>query len=105
MDPLIFPLDFIIEAEKASIYPNHNDTDGYMPVNVGASLAGSNQNETTVRYVKTLTWETYKTLSLSASNGQVCIRCPFLTNKEESASKIYVQNTYFNLGVASFSNN
>lgn len=104
MDQLLFPLDFVIESKEASIYPNHNDvTNGYMPVSVGPSLnPESNQGESTVRYVKTLTWEAYQ--ALSPENGQVCIRCPFLTNKEESASEVYVQNTYFNLGRTSFAN-
>ena len=103
IDQLLFPLDFIIEAEKSSIYPNHDDDDGYMPVNVGTSLVPNNsQSETTVRYVKTITWEEY--IGLTPTNGLVCIRCPFLTNKAASASNIYVKNTYFNLGFTSFTN-
>lgn len=103
IDQLLFPLDFIIEAEKSSIYPNHDYDDGYMPVNVGTSLVPNNsQSETTVRYVKTITWEEY--IGLTPTNGLVCIRCPFLTNKAASASNIYVKNTYFNLGFTSFTN-
>lgn len=103
IDQLLFPLDFVIESEKASIYPNHNAANGagYMPVSIGPSLVpNSNQSETTVRYVKTLTWEDYQALEIT--DGMKYINCPFLTNKEESASKVYVQNTYFNLGTDEF---
>ena len=51
-----------------------------------------------------LTWAEYETLKQSASNGKVSIPCYFLTNKDNSASNIYVYHELFNKDKDNFVN-
>ena len=96
----LFPLTFLIEAEALSFYPDAGQD--YMPVKVGASIVPSKNGASSFGFEKELTYDDYKEIPTQGGNKEIV--CHFLTNKEESASNVYVYNKYFNLGEAGFAN-
>lgn len=90
LSPYIFPLDFRVEAEKLSITPDNDN----LPVETGKSII-PNKQDNSYGFVKSLGKDEYDT---AEQVGQYkMIRCHFKTNKDESATKIWVANRYFNL--------
>ena len=98
----MFPLIFNIESDALSITPN---TEKYprenLPVESGESICDGKVGKKTFHYVKTLSFAEYE--ALPDNNGKTVV-CHFKTNKAQSASTVYVTNTYFNKGNASFQN-
>lgn len=95
----LFPLEFLIESDALSIYPDA--AKDYMPVKVGETI-DPNRSGSSFGYEKVLSYDDYK--AITTENGKKEITCYFLTNKEESASTIYVYNKYFELGEVAFTN-
>lgn len=91
-----FPLEFKIEAAKLSIYPDANSD--YMPLEVGASIVQDKQAAQSYYFVKTVTYQDY-----TAADNHV-IRCNFKTNKDESASMVYVYNKFWGTKSTNFTN-
>lgn len=85
----MFPLDFMIEAEKLSITPDSSLD--HMPVETGKSITGS--GKASFCFVKTLTWAEYG--ALENVDGRKTFSAYFKTNKDVSATEIYVANEYF----------
>ncbi len=107
----LFPLVFEIEAEAMSLYPNTaksdvTDDSKIMPVVSGKSIIpGKTKN--TFHYERTLTLAEYDSLGGKpdkTNDNTVTVPSYFLTNKAESASKVYVYNEYFNSVYDSFVN-
>lgn len=100
----LFPLEFLIESSKLSIYPDASaaNNKGYMPVKVGTTIV-KGQTGSSFAYQKIITYEDYK--NLAVANNIRAIECAFKTNIAASASTIYVHNKYFNLGEAELKNN
>lgn len=96
----LFPLIFLIEPEALSLYPNA--AKDYMPVKVGASIVPSKNGASSFGFEKELTYDDYKKITVQGGHKEII--CHFLTNKEKSASTVYVYNKYFNLGEANFTN-
>lgn len=96
----LFPLTFLIEAEALSLYPDA--AKDYMPVKVGASIVPSKKDASSFGFEKELTYDNYKKMTVQGGHKEII--CHFLTNKEKSASRVYVYNKYFNLGEANFTN-
>ena len=98
----MFPLVFNIESDELSITPN---TAKYpldnLPVESGESICSGKEGKHTFHYVRTLSYDEYK--SLPDNDGRTIV-CHFKTNKDVSASTIYVTNEYFNKGSAAFTN-
>lgn len=105
----LFPLEFLVEAEKLSLYPDvaKNDANitlspSEMPVHTGASIIPE-VDENTFRYVRTVTIEEYNALSTQTVmvNGVTgtykVIPCYFKTNKANNATSVYAYNKYFTL--------
>jgi len=105
----LFPLEFQVEAEALSIYPDVAKNESLitlspseMPVRTGSSII-SGVNENTFRYVRTVTIEEYnalqtKTVTVNGVSGTYkVIPCHFRTNKANSATNVYAQNKYFKL--------
>lgn len=97
---MYFPLIFKIEAEKLSIYPDSKND--YMPLVVGPSIVTAKDGAQSYYFTKTLEYEDYKA-GLN-EDGTYTLTSHFLTNKEESASTIYVYNEYFGLNSVAFEN-
>ncbi len=84
----MFPLAFNIEAQNLSITPDNDN----LPVTTGISNI-PNANKSAFWFVKYLTKEEY--YALPVVSGKRTVQCHFKTNKAESATNIYVTNTYF----------
>ncbi len=95
----IFPLEFDIEAAALSIYPDAEMNN--LPVRTGTSIIPNNSS-TTFGFVKTYTWAEY--VEAGGENSPVTITTYFRTNKEVSASDVWVSNKYFNSASGSFKN-
>ena len=80
----MFPLDLKIEAANLSITPN-NEKD-HMPVQTGKSII--NSSKSAFYFIKTVQWAEYLASKL--------VTCYFKSNKDQSASWVYVANDYFN---------
>ena len=112
LSEFIFPLEFEIEAEALSLYPDTNPNTNVttaernnMPVRTGATIV-TGKSGNTFRFVRTLSLEEYQALKANAgSNAEsVTFTSQFRTNKAASASQVYVANHYFNTGNDGFEN-
>lgn len=107
----MFPLVFNIEAEKLSITPYiaAGWEDENLPVESGTTLVPG-KSYPSFHYKRTLSYEEYTGTGLYAGkglpdgDGGVVMTCHFKTNKDQSASNIYVTNDYFNKGSTAFMN-
>lgn len=107
----MFPLVFNIEAEKLSITPYISSewADENLPVESGKTLV-PDKTYPSFHYKRTLSYEEYTGTGLFAGkglpdgDGGVVMTCHFKTNKDQSASAIYVTNDYFNKGSTAFTN-
>ncbi len=89
----MFPLQFEIEPEAMTLSP-HDDN---LPVTYGESISGSGKSS--FRFIKTLDWDDYRTLPTVVDANDKSwrrITCHFLSNRDNSATVIWVQNNdYF----------
>ena len=107
----MFPLVFNIEAEKLSITPYISSewADENLPVESGTTLVPG-KSYPSFHYKRTLSYEEYTGTGLYVGkglpegDGGLVMTCHFKTNKDLSASNIYVTNEYFNKGGTSFTN-
>jgi len=98
----MFPLVFNIESSELSITPNTAKyPDENLPVESGESICTGKEGKKTFHYVKTLSYDEYN--AIPDYNGKTVV-CHFKTNKDASASTVYVTNKYFNKGLAAFAN-
>jgi len=101
----MFPLNFIIEAEAATLTPD-NEVDGNnLPVRSGISLSDNEEyrGKTTIQFIRTLTLEEYQQLS----SGSTCtFSSYFKSNRKESRTTVWVEDEdkYFNKKSDSFEN-
>ena len=100
----MFPLDFTLEPEKKSIYPNSSLNQ--LPVNVGSSIVPSLNGENSFQYIKDLEYTEYSAAPIKVVNGNRyrVIPCEFKTNTTDSETTIYVHNDYFVDATGSFDN-
>lgn len=94
----MFPLEFELEADKLSITPNFGDD---LPVVTGKSIIPG-KNKTTIGFIKNVEWADYD--ALPNEGGYKSVPCHFKSNRDASATQIYAQNKYFNLGVTELKN-
>lgn len=107
----MFPLKFYIESDAMSLTPDNGRTeeilrDNNLPVISGTSIIPEH-SETTFKYVRTLSKTDYDKLcqaSKFSGGNTVTLSCFFKTNKAESASRVYVENEYFNQANDNFRN-
>lgn len=97
----LFPLTFFVESSALSIYPDASRN--RLPVNTRTTIV-EEKTGNSFGFDRELTWTEYETLKQSASNGKVSIPCYFLTNKDNSASDIYVYHELFNKDKDNFVN-
>lgn len=109
----MFPLDFLIEAEDMSLSPDNNKdlsqapanskNGNNLPVRSGKSLSTTDKfkNTATFQFVRTLTLEDYQ---LTPSGQSCTFESYFVTNRKDSATKVWVDNKYFVKASDSFTN-
>ena len=100
----MFPLEFIIEAERLTLTPDNRVSDNNLPVHPGLSISDTEAyaGKTTIQYIRTLTEDEYK--SLPVTDGTVTFASYFKSNTSVSATTVWVANDYFIKGHASFDN-
>ena len=102
----MFPLAFNIEAEKLTLTADNTETQHVMPVLSGPSLKGNGKNA--FYFQRTVTWDEYKNitsqLDYEDESRWRTFSSYFKTNCDESATKIYVGNGFFQTGEAEFAN-
>ena len=99
----MFPLEFKIQAEAASLTPRDGDN---LPVTSGKSIVEGKETQSAFCFIKTLTRQEYEALPLitDGNNSYKEFTCKFKTTKAASATKIYASNPYFNLAWDDFAN-
>ena len=101
----MFPLDFIIEAERQSLTPDNKTADNNLPVQTGLSISDNApyRGKTTFQFVRTLTLDQYKALTPDDEDF-VTFECVFRSNRDDSATTIWVYNEYFDKKSVTFTN-
>lgn len=100
----MFPLEFIIEAERLTLTPDNRVSNNNLPVHPGLSISDTEAyaGKTTIQYIRTLTEDEYR--SLPVTDGTVTFASYFKSNTSVSATTVWVANDYFVKGHASFDN-
>lgn len=100
----MFPLEFIIEPERHTLTPDNRIADNNLPVRPGTSISDADgyAGKTTIQYIRTLTEDEYR--SLTVTDGTVTFSSFFKSNTSVSATTVWVANDYFIKGYASFDN-
>ena len=100
----MFPLEFIIEAERLTLTPDNTVDGNNLPVLSGQSISENDayKGKQTIQFVRTLSLEEYN--GITAVDNFRTFSCYFMTNREESATTVWVANDFFYLGSVSFTN-
>ena len=100
----MFPLEFIIEAERLTLTPDNTVDGNNLPVLSGQSISENDayKGKQTIQFVRTLSLEEYN--GITAVDNFCTFSCYFMTNREESATTVWVANDFFYLGSVSFTN-
>lgn len=104
----MFPLVFTIEVEKMTLTPDNTVTNNNLPVVWGETISDkeSLMGKRAFQFERTLTWQDYLGLSRFEDEDENMWRtftCYFKTNREESASDVYVYNEFFDKASDHFS--
>ena len=105
----MFPLEFTIEAQDMTLEPDNSKPNNNLPIVSGKSFSEDPNytGKSAFQFVRTLTWEEYRTLApyrdVDNSLWRV-IPCYFRSNQDASATTIWVKNRYFNKQGSSFRN-
>ena len=103
----MFPLEFWIEPESMTLTPDPTKVNNSLPVAPGASISEKEDvnGKPSFHYLRTLTWEEYRTLATERDEDNRTWRvlpCHFTSNCDDSATTVWVQNDYFSPAHASF---
>lgn len=100
----MFPLEFTIEAENATLTPDNSVSGNNLPVKSGLSLSDKEAfaGKQSIQFIRTLTLDEYR--SLPVVDGQCTFSCYFKSNRSYSRTTVWVANDYFTTGKASFEN-
>lgn len=105
----MFPLVFAIEPERMSLTPDDNKTNNNLPVEWGTSIIHPEAGEeakTSFHFLRTIDWTEYRSLKTTQENYRTwrTFNCYFKSNRDDSATFIYVSNEFFNQGKTRFFN-
>lgn len=105
----MFPLDFTVEAEAMTLTPDNTVAGNNLPVVYGTSISETEgyAGKQAFQFVRTITWEEYLRLSRYEDEHAQTWRsftCWFKTNRDESASRVWVYNRFFNKASDQFEN-
>lgn len=100
----MFPLEFTVEAENATLTPDNSISSNNLPVTSGLSLSEKQEfiGKHAIQFIRTLTLEEYN--SLPVVDGQRTFSSYFKSNRSYSATTVWVANEFFTKGYASFEN-
>ena len=100
----LFPLRFMMEPEKKTIYPDASENQ--LPVNVGKSILPGHAEDNSFQYIRTITYDEYTNAPSKAVAGTnyKLLDVWFKTNTADSKTTIYAYNEYFNLANDTFKN-
>lgn len=106
----MFPLVFEIEPEDRTLTPDVTKVNNNLPVTGGVSFSEHEgyAGKDTFRYLRTLSWDEYRTLATERDGNQNTWRvlpCYFQSNCDESSTTVWVRNEYFLTGHDSFVSN
>lgn len=98
--PSVFPLDFTIEAEDMTLTPDNSVPNNNLPVVTGTSISNHEgyAGKQAFQFVRSLTWAEYSQLPVSTDQNERTWRsvsCYFKTNRDISATTVWVYNSYF----------
>ncbi|MEE3465392.1 MAG: hypothetical protein VZQ48_01440 [Candidatus Cryptobacteroides sp.] len=99
----MFPLDFVIETEDLTLTPDNTVSDNNLPVLWGTSITGVDKQA--FQFKKSISWDDYRSLELTTDENKATWRkfsCYFISNCDQSATTIWVDNEYFNANHISF---
>ena len=97
----MFPLDFWIEPERMTLTPdNTKSSQNNLPVKPGDSISENPEyaGKPTFHYTRSLSWEEYRMLATEKDEDGKKFRvlpCYFVTNCDDNATTVWVQNEYF----------
>lgn len=105
----MFPLVFTLEPEDNTLTPDPNKPDNNLPVKSAKSISDHEgySGKPTFQFLRTLTWEEYRTLPVYLDEEGASwrtINCYFKSNRDVSATTVWVYNEFFNKVSASFEN-
>lgn len=105
----MFPLIFQIEPEDKTLSPDNNRENNNLPVEYGTSISEHEAyaGKPSYHFVYTLSWEDYRALVPEQDDDDNYWRtfhCYFKSNRNESATTVWVKNEYFSTGSDSFVN-
>ena len=100
----MFPLEFTIEAERPTLTPDNSYSGNNLPVTSGISISENDgyKGKNTIQFIRTLTLSEYN--GLAVEDDYRTLSCYFKTNRELSATTIWVANEYFFAASTSFIN-
>lgn len=105
----MFPLEFVVEPQDRTLSPDNSKPDNNLPVVAGVSISEDDgyAGKNTFQYIKTLSWEEYLGLPRTEDEDEHVWRtftCWFKSNRNESATTIWVYNEFFDKASDSFIN-
>ena len=98
-----FPLYFYIEQEQNTLYPEAlaAGSAAALTVESGPSKIPGNASRNGYYFLRTITWDEYRPMSITDVNGMKTFSCRFKSIKAASATTVWVipdeQNAYFDL--------
>ena len=100
----MFPLEFTIEAELPTLTPDTSVPGNNLPVASGISISENVEysGKNTIQFIRTLTWDEYE--GLTELDGFRTFSSYFKTNRNKSATTIWVDNDYFKKTYTTFTN-
>lgn len=96
----VFPLDYIIEPEDMTLTPDTDVSGNNLPVLAGKSISENApyMGRTAFHFKRSLSWQEYKSLPRTQDGeGQSwrSFTCYFRSNCEESSTRVWVYNPFF----------
>lgn len=105
----MFPLQFIVEPQDKTLSPDNTKPDNNLPVVSGTSISDDDgyAGKPTFQYVKTISWSDYLGLPRYEDDDDQVWRtftCWFVSNRDDSATKVWVYNEFFDKSSDEFTN-
>ncbi len=100
LESSMFPLEFWIEPERMTLTPDATKVNNNLPVSSGPSISENEDQagKPTFHFMRTLSWEEYRTLATERdedSNTWRVLPCHFKTNCTDNETAVWVQNEFF----------
>jgi len=105
----MFPVSFHIEAQDLTLTPDNTKPNNNLPVVSGTSISSDDgyAGKASFQFVRTLTWDEYKSADIYESDDDKTWRtltCYFKTNCPQNATKIWVKSQFFDTVSTQFYN-